>query len=258
MVIGVSQSGKSPDICEMMKSARAAGAVTVAIVNHVESPLAKLAEFVVPMWAGEEIAVAATKSYIASLSAALQFWSIYSGDAALSAALSALPETLKKASECNWTSLGAGLKNAVNTLVLGRGFGFPVAQEAALKFKETSSIHGEAFSSAEVMHGPMGLVRNQLPLLMVTQNDATLAGNIALAEKLQQIGGKPFVALPKGLNVPGVEKLKNVLPLPKSLHPLCDPLMAIQAFYPMAADLAVSRGFNPDSPQNLKKVTETR
>jgi glucosamine--fructose-6-phosphate aminotransferase (isomerizing) len=258
LVIGISQSGQSPDIVAMMEQAKAAGAVTVAIVNQVASPLAQAAEYVVPMWAGEEQAVAATKSYIASVTAILQFISMYSQDEALVNALEWLPHTMEKASNSNWQPLLNVMEHAEGGVVLARGFGFPIAQEAALKFKETSSLHAEAFSSAEFLHGPMALVKDNFPVLIFLQNDQTLKGTLATAQKIVAAGGKTFIAVPEGLVSLDQSVASCVLPLPKSVHPLTDALLAIQAFYPMSANLALKRGYNPDAPDNLKKVTETR
>lgn len=260
LIIGVSQSGKSPDICAIMETARAKGAITAAITNNLNSPLAEAAEFIVPIWAGEERAVAATKSYIGSLSAIAQFVALLSHDKKLLDCLRQLPEYLTKALKCDWSLVLPKLKEIERTFVIARGYGFGIAQEAALKFKETAVIQAEAFSSAEVLHGPFALVRRDRPFLLFTQNDRSLPGMIMLAKKIKNLHGVPFMAISQNLAFD--DELANVLsmalPLPESLHPILDPLMVIQAFYPMVAQLAVLRGYNPDMPENLQKVTETR
>ncbi|MGD9153045.1 MAG: SIS domain-containing protein [Gammaproteobacteria bacterium] len=260
LVIGVSQSGKSPDICAMMEAARAKGAITATITNNPESPLAEAAEFVVPIWAGEEKAVAATKSYIGSLSAIAQFVALLSHDEKLLDCLHELPGCLTKALACDWSLILPELKEIERTFVIARGYGFGIAQEAALKLKETAVIQAEAFSSAEVLHGPFALVRRDRPFLLLTQNDRSLPGMIMLAKKIKNLHGVPFMAIPHNLVFDDelADVLSMALPLPESLHPVLDPLMAIQAFYPMVAQLAVLRGYNPDAPENLQKVTETR
>ena len=260
LIIGISQSGASPDICEMMTEARKKGTLTVAIVNHVDSPMAQAAEYLVPLCAGEEVAVAATKSYLASLSALLQLITICTQEKELSGCLDRLPDVLRAALTMDWNPAIPRLKNIKDTLVIARGYGYPVAQEAALKFKETSAIHAEAFSGAEVLHGPFGLVRKNYPLLLFPQNDASLKGMLELAKKIRSLGAETLMSSPKGLLSSSqlAEAASLVLPLPESLNALCDPLMTIQAFYIMVARLAVSRGYDPDSPDNLKKVTETR
>ncbi|MFC2149222.1 SIS domain-containing protein [Candidatus Auribacterota bacterium] len=259
LVIGISQSGGSPDICELMEEARKRGTVTIAIVNKTDSPMAKAAEYVVPMHAGEEKAVAATKSYLASLSALLQFITVCTGEKELTESLSKLPDTLRASLTMDWEPAISRLKAITDTLVIGRGYGFPAALEAALKFKETSAIHAEAFSGAEVLHGPFALVRKDYPVMMFTQNDVSLEGMLDLAKKIRSLGAETLMAVPEKLLSASqlAETASMVLPLPESINPLCDPLMTIQAFYIMIARLAVSRGFDPDSPDNLKKVTET-
>src|SRR5690606_28602380 len=157
LFIAVSQSGKSPDLLRNAEIAREAGARVVALVNVEDSPLAQLADVVVPLHAGPERSVAATKSYLASLSALLQLTALWKQDAALIDALDALPGAMRAAWDCDWSPLETGLVPARNLFVLGRGIGLGAAQEAALKFKETCGLHAEAYSSAEVKHGPMAL-----------------------------------------------------------------------------------------------------
>lgn len=259
LVIGISQSGKSPDICKIMEEARRNGALTVAIVNHIDSPLAKIVEYVLPLWAQEEKAVAATKSYIASLTALTQLTAIWTHDEKLIEALDQLPDILYKALKVDHLeSALLELKNISHTLVIARGFGFPIAQEAALKCKETAVIQAEAFSGAEVLHGPFALIQKNHPFLLFLQNDATLQGNIELAKRIQNLGGKIILIAPEDLLTEEIRKLTDIIiSLPKSIHAILDPIVVAEVFYLMAARLAVLRGFNPDAPKNLKKVTET-
>jgi glutamine---fructose-6-phosphate transaminase (isomerizing) len=255
-VVGVSQSGQSPDICEVMRCSQAQGALTVALVNKPNSPLAKEAQFEVPLLAGEEVAVAATKSYITSLTALLQFEATYHDNQELLKALELLPQRMQEAVEMDWTPAVAQLHTKRRTMVIARGYAFPVALEMALKFKETSSLQAEAFSSAEVLHGPFALIDKDYTVLVIAQNDATLKGTLDVVEKITAAKGTVLLALPEDIDYTAGENV-HILPLPKSLHPLVDPVVVIQAFYMMVARLAVMRGFNPDQPENLKKVTET-
>ncbi|MAZ78217.1 MAG: sugar isomerase [Legionellaceae bacterium] len=260
LAIGISQSGKSPDLCEMMQMAKDAGAITLALVNEAQSPLAGIADHYLPLHAGAEQSVAATKSYIASLSVLIQLVAHLSRDKALISAGHQLPDSLHAALEQDWSSAIDCYQSVDDTLVIGRGYGFPIAQESALKFKETLSMHAEAFSGAEVIHGPLAIVKPKYPVLMFTQEDVSLESLLDLSVRLQKIGANVLLALPENLSKH--EKIIDLdvkmLTLPHSLHPICDPLLAIQAFYPMVAKLAVARGFNPDKPQHLQKVTETR
>jgi glucosamine--fructose-6-phosphate aminotransferase (isomerizing) len=259
LVLAISQSGASPDVAEMLIAAKKAGAITVAIVNQMGSPLANAAEFVIPMWAEEEKAVAATKTYLTTLAALIHLTAVISDDNLLLDKLTHLPDELAKVKEFDWSPAVETLKNRQNALIIGRGYGFPIAQEAALKLKETSRFHAEALSSAELLHGPFALVEKDFPILVFAQQDETLKGILDVSKRIKQLGADVMLALPatKNQNKNLEEIATHVLPLPNSLHPICDPLLIIQAFYLMAAKLSIARGFNPDAPDNLSKVTLT-
>lgn len=246
LYVVISQSGKSPDLLRNAEAAKAAGARVVALVNVEDSPLAQLAETVIPLGAGPERSVAATKSYLASLAAILQLGAVWKQDPALLAALDALPDALRQAWQCDWRALTDGLVQARNLFVLGRGLGLAAAQEAALKFKETCGLHAEAYSSAEVKHGPMALVGPGFPVLAFAQPDETGVGTRALAEEFRGRGAQVWLAAEGG-----------DLPLARAPHPACTPLLTIQSFYRAINALALRRGFNPDLPPHLNKVTET-
>lgn len=246
LFLAISQSGKSPDLLRNAEAARAAGARVVALVNVEDSPLAALADTVLPLHAGPERSVAATKSYLASLSAILQLAALWKNEAPLLDALPRLPDALRAAWEADWSALSEGLADAHNLFVLGRGLGLAAAQEAALKFKETCGLHAEAYSSAEVKHGPMALVGPGFPVLAFAQPDETGAGTLALAEEFRARGAQMWVASEKG-----------DLPLAPPPHPACAPLLTIQSFYRAINALALRRGHNPDVPPHLNKVTET-
>ena len=242
----ISQSGKSPDLLRNAEAAKAAGARVVALVNVEDSPLAQLADTVIPLGAGAERSVAATKSYLASLAAILQLCAYWRNDPTLIAALDALPAALSQAWECDWSAVSDGLVDARNLFVVGRGPGLAAAQEAALKFKETCGLHAEGYSSAEVKHGPMALVGKDFPVLAFAQPDETGAGTRALVEEFAARGAKVWLA-GEGGN----------LPVATAPHPLCAPLLVVQSFYRVINALALRRGFNPDLPPHLNKVTET-
>ena len=127
--------------------------------------------------------MAATKSYLASLAALLQLAAYWKQDSSLRAALDLLPDALREAWQCDWSAVTEGLVDATNLFVLGRGLGLGAAQEAALKFKETCSLHAEAYSSAEVKHGPMALVDRGFPVLAFAQPDETGAGTRAVVDE---------------------------------------------------------------------------
>lgn len=247
LFVCISQSGKSPDLLRNAEAAREAGARVVALVNVEDSPLAALAHHVLPLCAGPERSVAATKSYLASLSALLQLTALWKGDAKLIDTLQALPDALRIAWTQDWSAMSDGLVDAHNLFVLGRGLGLAAAQEAALKFKETCGLHAEAYSAAEVKHGPMALVGPGFPVLAFAQPDATGAGTIAAADEFRRRGAHVWVAGEHG----------GDLPLASSPHPSCAPLLTVQSFYRALNSLSLRRGYNPDVPPHLNKVTET-
>ncbi|HET6396004.1 MAG TPA: SIS domain-containing protein [Pseudoxanthomonas sp.] len=246
LFVAISQSGKSPDLLRNAEAARSAGAHVVALVNVEDSPLAQLADTVIPLGAGPERSVAATKSYLASLAAIAQLAAHWKGDEALLAALDRLPGALRAAWDADWSPLADGLAGAHNLFVLGRGLGLAAAQEAALKFKETCGLHAEAYSSAEVKHGPMALVGAGFPVLVFAQPDETGEGTLALAREFRARGAQVWTAAGQG-----------ELPLAPAPHPALAPLLAIQSFYRAINALALRRGHNPDLPPHLNKVTET-
>jgi glutamine---fructose-6-phosphate transaminase (isomerizing) len=246
----ISQSGKSPDLLLSAQAAKKAGARVIALVNDTASPLAAMAEFVIPLHAGPETSVAATKSYIATLAALSQLAAAWTSDGALADANAALPDQLSAAWATDWSQAGL-FQDAQSLFVLGRGLTLGIAQEAALKFKETSGVHAEAFSAAEVAHGPMALVKTGFPLLVFPPHDQAVVGMEAIIEKFVARGAQIAVA---GRRFAGTTNL----PLPSNLHAVTAPIVTVQAFYRLINALSVARGFDPDHPPSLNKVTETR
>jgi glutamine---fructose-6-phosphate transaminase (isomerizing) len=249
MVLAISQSGASPDLLAAVSSARAAGAHIVALVNAQDSPLAQLADDLIPLCAGVERSVAATKSYIASLAAIVHLVADWARDAQLAAALRQAPELLERAWQLDWSAAVTHLTPANNLYVVGRGLGLAIAQEAALKLKETCGLHAEAVSAAELRHGPMALVRTGFRLLIFSQNDASRAGVAQLASELAAQGAHVLLA---GAAAAGA----TILPT-EAAHPVIEPLLFAQSFYRMANALSLARGGDPDRPPHLHKVTET-
>lgn len=250
LALAFSQSGKSPDLVDTMTALREAGALTVAAVNVLPSPLADACEHPLPLLAGPELSVAATKSYIAMLSLSAQLVAFWQRDAALVSALRSLPDALDQAGRLDWSSAVEELRDVERMIVIGRGLGLAIAQEAALKLKETSGIQAEAFSSAEVRHGPMELIDRDYPLLVFAPPGPEQKGLLQLARDMRARGARVLLAAPAGTP-------DATLPLARTAHPALDPIAAILSFYVMAAELAVARGRDPDAPRHLHKVTET-
>ncbi|WP_309643466.1 SIS domain-containing protein [Phenylobacterium sp.] len=247
LYLAISQSGRSPDLLSAVEAAKRGGALVVALVNDETSPLAALADRVLPLHAGPERSVAATKSYIAALAAIAQLVAAWTRDDQLAAGLEALPQVLSQAWALDWSPAATRLKAAHNLYVLGRGVGFAVAQEAALKFKETCGLHAEAFSAAEVLHGPMALVTTGFPVLVFAQADETQASVLEMVRGLERRGADVLLA-----GGPPSDLLPTL-----AAHPVLEPIVRIQGFYRMANALSLARGHDPDRPPHLNKVTET-
>ena len=248
--ISISQSGKSPDIVGMTQSIRRSGALAIAITNTPDSPLDQAADFTIDLHAGLEQSVAATKTFATSIVAGLALIARWSNDAALGAAIADLPQSLSRAVACDWSPMIEALEGHTALYVLGRGPGFAIANEAALKFKETCGIQGESYSAAEVMHGPVQIVTPGYPVLGLAARDAAESSVADMAHKLAGQGALAFLTSDR----PGAARQ---LPFASTGHPLTDPLALIVSFYGFVEALARHRGLNPDAPPMLKKVTET-
>jgi glucosamine--fructose-6-phosphate aminotransferase (isomerizing) len=251
LAIAVSQSGRSPDVVEPVRVLRQGGATTLALVNDEASPLADAAEWVLPLHAGEERSVAATKSFICSLAAAAALTAHWSQSDDLLQALRTLPEALEAARAQDWSAPVQALAGSERLMVVARGPGLAIAKEAALKFKETCGIQAEAFSAAEMRHGPQALVEAGYPLIAFALRGPAQAEIIQLAAEMRARGAQVFLAAPADvperdltLATTGLEEL--------------DPIAAIQSFYPLPEAVSRARGFSPDCPPRLNKVTMTR
>lgn len=251
LLVAVSQSGASPDVVENVRMARESGALTVALVNVEDSDLAHTAEFVLPLKCGPEKAVAATKSYLASLTAFLPVIAELTDGDDLTRALTTLPDALDDtlALEGAASELAERYRFAENLLVLARGLHYGVAQEAALKLKETSGLHAEAYSAADFIHGPKRLLAEGVPLLGFASADAAQESTQAVYDDLAKNGADLRTIGPANL---------STLQTPPTGHALTDVVPSTLAFYLFAAHLALHKGLNPDQPPLLSKVTRTR
>lgn len=248
--VGISQSGKSPDIVAMMQAARLGGALTVALTNVEASPMAETVAHPIGLKAGPENSVAATKTFVNSVVAGLALLAEWQDDAALRAAVAGLPDAFTKALALDWSPLAQRLVRAGSLYVLGRGPAYAISNEVALKFKETSGLHAESYSAAEVLHGPAAIVQAQFPVFALAVNDAAQPHVAATAERLAAQGADVFLT---GVAAKGCTEL----PMVSGLHPLVAPLVLIVSFYSFVEELARRRGFDPDTPPHLRKVTET-
>lgn len=248
--LSISQSGKSPDIVSMTNAARESGALTIAITNVIESDLARASDFAIDILAGPERSVAATKSFVSSAVAGLALIGHWTEDKKLLAAIDELPAALAKAVACDWSAFAGAVTNENSLFVLGRGPSLAIANEMALKFKETSAVHAEAFSAAEVMHGPKAIVGEGFPILVLAARDAAEDLLVDAANRLADQGAAVFLTSSKPSKA-------TALPFVATSHPLTDPLALLVSFYAFVESFARSRGLNPDEPPHLRKVTET-
>ncbi|MDM7859095.1 SIS domain-containing protein [Alteromonas sp. ASW11-36] len=240
LAIVISQSGRSPDILRQTEAAKRGGATTLALVNDVESPLAEVVDFVLPLHANQEKAVAATKSYLATLHALCQLFGCWMGDEALNHSLTLLPSQLQRVQALPAQLTADDLQDVKHCVVLGRGFGYAIGREVALKLKEVLGIHAEAFSSAEFLHGPVTLAHNHLLVLDIGIADESLESHQQQIRDVETRGARV-----------------RSLTVPSELHPRLHALLVMQRFYLDIESIAADLGLNPDEPIGLKKVTQT-
>jgi glucosamine--fructose-6-phosphate aminotransferase (isomerizing) len=252
-LLSISQSGMSPDIVALQAAARDGGAFAIAIVNAAESPLAAGADVVVPLHCGIEVSVAATKTCITSAVAAAAIVAHWSGDVTLLDAIRRLPDAFAAVLARDWAHDADTFAAARSCYIIGRGPAFPLAQELALKFKETAVLHAEAYSSAEVMHGPLQLVSPGFPVVVLYPQDAAELAVAATIDRIAGAGGQIFAVGPERTYGPGVVRL----PAPPGVHPLLDPLVMLAGLYPLVEAVALKRNHDPDRPTLLAKVTST-
>lgn len=250
LFVVVSQSGRSPDLLRLVETARESGALVVGFVNDETSPLAERCDYFLPLCAGPEKSVAATKSYLMAAFAFLQLVANWQQDPALLDVVRATPGALDAATALDWKTPMAQLATAQGLYVIGRGLGTGAALEIALKCKETSRLHAEAFSAAEVIHGPLALVGPDFPVIALTQADQTEDANRAVIQRMLSLGA---TVLSTDTEVAGVVPLPVLPDMPPELAPLTQVL----SFYLGIHHVARARGLDPDVPANLKKVTET-
>lgn len=251
LALTISQSGGSPDLVESVEGVRKGGAEAVAIVNTVPSPLAEVSDIVLDIGAGPERSVAATKSFVASVALGVRAFNEWFGDRELASAMETLPEKIAVAQDLDWSPAIDMLQALDRLYVIGRGCGLPIAKEAALKCKETCILQGEAFSGAEVKHGPMALINPRQVVLILAPPDETQPGLRRLAQTFRTMGARVLLAADDAVK-------ERDLPLVDGGHSALQGLATIQTFYAAAERLSAARGIDTDNPPNLRKVTETR
>lgn len=256
LVVGVSQSGGSPDLAEVLRTARASGALTLAVTNNPGSPLAETAELSIDIAAGHERAVAATKTYTAELLALLMLIEgVRAGDGELPAeersALARLPELAERTlSDDTPARLAPRYRFAAQLVTTGRGYAYPTAREAALKLMETSYLPALAFSGADLLHGPLAMTDPDVPVLAVVGSGP---GGRSMGEVLPRLGERRADVVVVGSADVGASARMAVPEVDERYAPLLD-ILPLQR---LALALALARGEDPDAPRGLKKVTAT-
>jgi len=257
LVVGISQSGETPDVAEYLAAARAGGAFTLAVTNEAGSLLAGAAHRVLATGAGVERAVAATKTYTSQLAALAAFWAAWLDDREMSAALAAdVPAAMEAAlaTEDAVRAVAARLSHAERVLVVGRGFNYATALETALKIKETCYVAAMPFSAADLLHGPIAMVEPQYPVLLFAPDGASRADMLALQKTLRERGAETYVVAGGATRVAGAT---SVIALPRPLPEPLSPLAAVIPGQLLALHLSLARGLDPDRPRGLTKVTRT-
>jgi glutamine---fructose-6-phosphate transaminase (isomerizing) len=249
LVLAISQSGKSDDLIAFASAAKGSGALTVAITNDAEAPLAAECDIVLALGAGPELSVAATKTFLATATVLMRLTAAWADDVTMLAAVQRLPQRLAAAASLNWRVGVEVLSRASQLVTIGRGPTLAIAREAALKLKEVCNLHTEAFSGAEFQHGPIALVSEGYPVLMFRPTDAAAAG-------MDQLG-RTLAAKRADLLIAGKALAAGYLPVIPADQPETDALCLIQSFYVMTVRVAERLGIDVDRPRNLHKITRT-
>jgi glucosamine--fructose-6-phosphate aminotransferase (isomerizing) len=257
LVVGISQSGQSPDIVEVLQEAKRQAAPTVAITNAADSPLAAAAEHVLALHAGDERAVAATKTYTAQLLALAMLSAALGEEEKAWAELAALPGQVAAVIDANAAAVKAAAryKDATGLVVLGRGYNLSTASEIALKVQETTGVLGQPYSSADFLHGPMAILLRGLPVVLAAPGPRAfedLDAVVGLAKDTKT----PLVAISDRPEILAAAEV--AMPLPAGTPEWLSPLVAVVPGQLFALGLCQARGMDPDAPRGLRKVTLTR
>ena len=257
LTIGISQSGQSPDIVSVLAETRKQGGATLAVTNEPSSPLSQTSDHTLPLLAGQEKAVAATKTYTTELFALAMLSAALEGNPERWAQLERVPgwvdEVIQK--NADLTEQAAAFQGAQRLVVLGRGFNYSTAFEVALKLKETSYFVAEPYSVADLLHGPVAMIDRDFPVILVAPSGRTQADVPALLSLLEDRGAK-LLAIS---DVPAVlARAQSRIELPVGMPEWLSPIVAVVPGQLFAGSLAVAAGQNPDRPRGLSKVTMTR
>jgi glucosamine--fructose-6-phosphate aminotransferase (isomerizing) len=257
LVIGISQSGQSPDIVAVLTEGRRQGVPTVAITNDTESPLAAQADFVIPLHAGPELSVAASKTYTAELVALALLSCALGGTGERLDQLQTIPHAAQEVLQVEDLVARAveRYRYAESCVVLGRGYNYSTAFEIALKLKELSYVIAEAYSSADFMHGPSAMLSEGFPALVVAPSGEMYDTMRDFSLELRSRGAELLVISDR---TELLDEAVTPLPLPRVLPEWLSPITAAILGQLFALHLTKVKGHDPDRPRGLTKVTITR
>jgi glucosamine--fructose-6-phosphate aminotransferase (isomerizing) len=257
LVLGVSQSGETPDIVAVVEEGRRQGAVTIAVTNSPQAPLAQAAEYVLPLEAGEEKAVAATKTYTAQLAALALLAAQLARDEARLEELRRVPDAVESTLHLEDVVAQAAQPYAHVTqcVVLGRGYNYATAFEIALKLKELTYVVAEPYSSADFRHGPVALVEQGFPVIVIAPQGAVYEDILALSRKLADRDAELIVISDRS---EPLELARVPLRLPVTVPEWLSPFTCIVPGQLLALHATLAKGYDPDHPRGLTKVTRTR
>jgi glucosamine--fructose-6-phosphate aminotransferase (isomerizing) len=262
LVVGISQSGQSPDVVQVITEGRRQGAPTLAITNDTGSPLAQAAEWTVDIQAGRELAVAATKTYTAELIAIAALSAVLAGADPLELeALAAIPEAVELALGLEAEVAGVAKRHAAmdQCVVLGRGYNYATAQEWALKLKELAYVFTDVYSTADFQHGPIAVVRPGFPVLAVAPSGAVLEDEITLLQRLRDEYGAELLVISDNQEALALAQGSGAaLRLPAGIPEWLSPIVSIIPAQLYSYHLALHKGYDTEHPRTLTKVTRTR
>jgi glucosamine--fructose-6-phosphate aminotransferase (isomerizing) len=258
LVVGISQSGQSPDIVSVLEEGRRQGCATLAITNAPDSPLADAADFLIDIQAGVEAAVAATKTYTAELMAIAMLSTALLEDDEGWELLAQTPSWLKSVLRLDndMARIVERYRYMDQCVVIGRGYNYATAFEWSLKLKELTYVVAEPYSSADFRHGPIAMVDVGFPVLAVVPSGKVYADMVALLQRLQQELMAELVVISDQNEA--LELAKSPLPLPEGVPEWLTPLVSIVPAQLFAYHLTRARGFDTEKPRAIRKVTETR
>jgi glutamine---fructose-6-phosphate transaminase (isomerizing) len=255
--IGISQSGRSPDVVSVLREARRLGIPAIAVTNELDSPLAAAADEVLPLHAGEERAVAATKTYTVQLTAMAMISAALEGNPQRWDELSALPSFIETAIERGAQAAGQcqRYRHADRFVVIGRGFNYGTAMEISLKIKETSYVVADPYSSADFRHGPSAVLDATLPVVLIAPSGRVF-NDVAELLDLCERRGSEVIAISDRESV--LDRATSAFRVPGGIPEWLSPMVTVISGQWLALELARALGLDPDRPRGLSKVTETR